>query len=169
MLEAGDAEKVRSFVASQRDSAFVQYRQDKNVEHPPASVDLDEFWEVLVGALLTSQQRSGPESYVSQFLRRKPFPLSYAFCKEQANVEVAAKRVLQEAEGIRFTNNISSYVMRNYTTLVNGLWSTTASVLESLVGQDSPDLERQAAEFVRKHFVGFGPKQSRNLLQGVGN
>lgn len=32
----------------------------------------------------------------------------------------------------------------------------------------TPATERQAAEFFAKHLKGFGPKQSRNLVQGLG-
>src|SRR4051794_37056495 len=32
----------------------------------------------------------------------------------------------------------------------------------------SPDTERNAARFIDDHYQGFGPKQSRNLLQGLG-
>jgi len=167
-LEPGEVARLRSFVAAQRDNAFVRYRIDKNVENPPTSVDISGFWEALVGCLLTSQQRSGPDSYVSRFLRRRPFPLSYGFYAEHSDPEIAGQGVLQAFGGIRFSNRIAKHLARNYAALSADLWSETTVILEPLIGQDSLELERQAAEFIREHFIGFGPKQSRNLLQGLG-
>jgi len=168
ICEPYEITQVRSFIAAQQDNAFVRYRITRNVSDPPTAVELGEFWELLVGALLTSQQRSGPDSYVSQFLRSKPFPLSYGFYEEQQDPEAAGRMRLQGFRGIRFSSRIAGFLAQNYVTLRSGLWPDTAKTLGSLIGQDSPRLERQAAEFVRHHFVGCGPKQSRNLLQGLG-
>jgi hypothetical protein len=54
------------------------------------------------------------------------------------------------------------------TFLQAGGWTKTAAVLEEVRANATPEVERRAAHFVDEHFRGFGPKQSRNLLQGVG-
>jgi hypothetical protein len=167
-IEPEEIETLRDFVASYRDNAFVRRRINKNVEDPLQSVEIAWFWEVLVGALLTSQQRSGPDSYVVRFIRTQPFPLSYTFYEEASDPEKAGRRVLQAFGGIRFNKRIANHLARNYAALSEGLWEETRVVFERLVNQDSPMLERRAAEFLSKYFVGLVPKQSRNLLQGMG-
>ncbi|MEZ5943940.1 MAG: hypothetical protein R3C18_21295 [Planctomycetaceae bacterium] len=52
--------------------------------------------------------------------------------------------------------------------LSNGGWEQTLAHLDDLCLNSSPKTERDVAAFVDKHFKGFGPKQSRNLLQGLG-
>jgi thermostable 8-oxoguanine DNA glycosylase len=167
-LTSEDVEYARNFVESRRDHAFVRGRIERNVENPPISVSIDRFWERLVGSLLTSRQRSGPGSAVARFLRSDPFLLSYDVYKSQSDPEEAAEQILKEFGGIRFNSRIADYLARNYKPLSKGLWKKTDGVLESLINQESPALERQAAEFLRENFVGLGPKQSRNLLQGLG-
>jgi thermostable 8-oxoguanine DNA glycosylase len=167
-LEADEIARLSSFVSARRDDFFVLSRIEKNVANPPTSVEIDRFWWVLVSCLLSSRQRSGPDSYVSRFLATKPFPLAYEFYQQQADPLAAGKRVLKAAGGIRFPNRIAEYLSKNYTKLSGGHWTQTKAILERLIGQDSPKLEREAAEFVRVHFIGLGPKQSRNLLQVLG-
>jgi hypothetical protein len=43
----------------------------------------------------------------------------------------------------------------------------TFSFLEQVRQDSCPETERQAVRFIDEHFQGFGPKQSRNLLQGL--
>lgn len=167
-FEPDEIECLSSFVSARRDNVFVRSRIERNMLNPPTSVDISQFWQILLSCLLSSQQRSGPNSPVSRFLESKPPPLTYEFYQQQADPLAAGKRVLKAARGIRFTNRIPEYLAKNYTRLNSGLWTQTKEVLGSLIGQDSPTLERQAAEFVQVSFIGFGPKQSRNLLQDLG-
>lgn len=47
-------------------------------------------------------------------------------------------------------------------------WRDTAEVLENVRLNPNPETERHAVRFIDEHYQGFGPKQSRNLLQGLG-
>jgi hypothetical protein len=84
--------ELREFVASQRDNALVCRRIEHHVEHPLQAVEVDWFWEVLVGALLTSQQPSGPDSYVVKFIRTKPFPQSAQRAQRFLGVSLCSQR-----------------------------------------------------------------------------
>jgi hypothetical protein len=159
---------LRSFVASQMESPFVRARVRRNLVSPPASVSVNAFWEVLVACLLTSQQRSGPDSPVSRFLLTAPFPLSYDFCLQQGDPATAAEDILGEFGGIRFKSRISGQLRQNLIALREGLWERTDQVLRGLYRNESPTEERRAAEYMAARFAGIGPKQSRNLLQGLG-
>lgn len=167
-VEPEEVAKLRRFVYTQKDNPFVRSRIERNVTNPPTSVEIDLFWQVLVSCLLTSRQRSGPDSYVSQFLRSKPFSLTYAFYQQESNPLAAGERVLRSAGGIRFYDRIAGYLAENYATLSSGMWVETREVIGGLIDQDSPSPEHQAARFMRENFKGVGPKQSRTLLQILG-
>jgi hypothetical protein len=74
-ISAKDATRVRNLVKQQKGSPLVQYRMRVNLAKVKAPVSRDTFWRALVGALLTSQQRSGPESSVSRFINTRPHPI----------------------------------------------------------------------------------------------
>jgi hypothetical protein len=167
-IEQKEIYQLQNFVASQIDNAFVKNRIIKNVEHPPKSISIELFWEVLVGCLLTSQQRSGPKSYVTKFLTTSPFPLSYHHFTEQDDRVGASKQILRSFGGIRFVNRISEQLAQNIEALHKGLWEQTSILLMKLVEQSTSSIEREVTDFVRNCYMGIGPKQSRNLLQGLG-
>jgi thermostable 8-oxoguanine DNA glycosylase len=167
-VDPSEKEQLRAFVTAQSSNVFVRNRYSKNVINPPVSVTLEDFWQSLVGCLLTSRQRSGPDSHVSRFLLTEPFPLSYQFFQLQRNPESAASHVLKEFGGIRFTSRIPQFLAKNYLAIQRGLWQSTNRVLQQTIDQRKPQAERKAAEFIRRNYKGFGPKQSRNLLQDLG-
>jgi hypothetical protein len=167
-LDQTEIARLQSFVAGQMGNPFVRGRISHNVENPPAAVSVLAFWEVLVGCLLTSQQRSGPDSPVSRLLATTPFPLSYDFYLRQADPVTAAEDLLSGLGGIRFKTRISGQLARNFGALGAELWESTEQVLRRLYENESPAEERRAAEFMAASLAGIGPKQSRNLLQGLG-
>ena len=75
-VDASDVKCVQALVASQSINPFVQERMQKNLWKEPPTISKKRFWEVLVACLLTSQQRSGPQSRVNRFINQRPFPLS---------------------------------------------------------------------------------------------
>jgi len=167
-VEPSDVEKVQAFVEAQRENAFVQDRIKGNVEQRPASISREQFWRLSVGCLLTSQQRSGPDSPISRFMRSDPFPLPYAFFSSHSDPASAASDVLKQASGIRFTNRIGDFLAENHEKLQQGLWPEMQEALNGLIGEHTLADERRVAGFVRERLKGFGPKQSRNLLQDLG-
>jgi hypothetical protein len=167
-LDQQEITRLQAFVSERQNDAFVRSRIRKNIEAPPTSVSVDEFWYELVGCLLSSQQRSGANSPISRFLRTEPFPLSYTFFREQAKPATAGRQVLTEFGGIRFTNRIPDFLAKNLAALETGLWEPTHAVLAALIDRRTAAQEREAAEFLRIRYAGIGPKQARNLLQGLG-
>ncbi len=122
----------------------------------------------MVGCLLTTQQRSGPKSNVTRFLNIKPFPLSLRRCKNSKDINLLVISELQKSGGIRRTNKIADEIRTNITFLDSSFWSKMLVYLNRLMHEDNPALEREAAQLIAKNLKGFGPKQSRNLLQGMG-
>jgi N-glycosylase/DNA lyase len=57
---------------------------------------------------------------------------------------------------------------RDFAKLEGGEWQTALSHCDSLIGQNSREAEVRVATYIDRTFGGFGPKQSRNLLQELG-
>lgn len=165
---SNDIIKVKKFVELHRNNPFVQQRIQRNLADKKAIISLDEFWFAMVSCLLTTQQRSGPDTPVSHFILTKPFPLSYALCKSQDVLYDFAHEILTNFGGIRRTNRLSKEIATNFSALQQSLWDRTCYVLEELRANLNAQKERKSAEFIDEHFMGFGPKQSRNLLQTLG-
>jgi hypothetical protein len=167
-IDPEDVEKVRNLFEQQQNTPFVKMRIRRNLAKDKLPITVDEFWCVMVGCLLTTQQRSGPETPVSRFLLTKPFPLNLDLCRQQKDLAAYAKGVLADFGGIRRSTMIGEEMAVNLAFLNTGGWERIFEHLECVRLNRSPEIERRAAEFVDENFRGFGPKQSRNLLQGLG-
>jgi len=167
-IEQSDIQRVKSFVELHKDDYFVKMRKALNLADEKQAVSKDAFWRQLVACLLTSVQRSGPTSFVARFLRSDPFPLAYSACISHHDVEAFAKTALTGFGGIRRTNVIPHQIAINLRVLEQGLWQPILAKLGTLQVPANRVAEREAAELIRHSFKGIGPKQSRNLLQGLG-
>ena len=167
-ISPGDVEKVRVIIERQESSPLVQYRINVNLAKEKPRVSRDSFWRALVGALLTSQQRSGPESSVSRFINTRPHPIGYAVCRRQPRLSVFLQTTLADFGGIRFSTKLASELRSNYSLLESGAWRDVLRQLNALNTPVAPKVEREVAEYLDDAFKGLGPKQSRNLLQGLG-
>jgi len=119
---------------------------------------------------LSADHRSavGPTSFVARFLRKEPFPLTYKACIGQADPEAYAKDILTNFGGIRRTNIIPKQLAANLGYLKAEMWQSTCEALEKLRDSPNRSTEQEVADFIRGEYEGFGPKQSRNLLQSLG-
>ncbi|HEY4579692.1 MAG TPA: hypothetical protein VIG89_01535, partial [Candidatus Acidoferrales bacterium] len=71
-----DVKVVQRLLEAQGDTEFVRKRRTRNVAMPPPDFSRSEFWLVLMGCLLTTQQRSTKGSPVNLFVESEIFPLS---------------------------------------------------------------------------------------------
>ncbi len=153
---------------------FVQYRLQHNVHGSVPEIDDDALWMAHMMCLLTTQQRSGPNSPINVFLAREPFPLSLTTCRNADSLEDTALRLLTDSNGIRRTNKIAKAVSANLMMLEQGKWDELRQWRDTLSSQrakaPSPEHrtnEENAANYMND-FVEFGPKQSRNFWQSLG-
>ena len=167
-IEPDDIAKVQAFFAQHQDTPFVKKRVATNLRDDKPPVTKPMFWERMVGCLLTSQQRSGPNTAVSRFLRTQPLPLGYESCVRQKNLDTFTRTVLTKFGGLRRTTTIGKELSANLSYLENGGWYPVLSHLHEIILHPDPETERRAADFIDEKLKGFGPKQSRNLLQGLG-
>jgi hypothetical protein len=173
-MNSTDVRVIKDFVRQKMASPFVQARIRRNVEPQQINPTREVVWFVIIGCLLTTQQKSGPDSAVKRFLDLRPFPLGLNHC-EQPLVESLARRVLSDFGGIRFTTKIPKQVAFNLGVLKDGTWITVEDQIEKLREQrvrlpSAQDYvrERLAARTVASSLLGFGPKQSRNFWQWLG-
>src|SRR5207237_406307 len=85
-INDNDTSRVNDFV-TQYQNAFVIYRISKNINRHNIRVDKNSILKSLIMCLLTSQQRSGPNSSIGIFLRQEPFSLTDEIISAERNVE----------------------------------------------------------------------------------
>jgi hypothetical protein len=168
-VSRGDALRAREFYQSRAHTSFVKERIRRNVEGARPPRTLDGFWRAHLSCLLTSQQRSGPGSPVSKFLRAHRFPVPYEQCHGASDVEEFVRSKLKRAGGIRLYNNVARFAARNAEWLAIHGWNHVRDRVAPLAhGTASADEERVVADYFVGQLHGIGPKQSRNLLQLLG-
>ncbi|MFN0252732.1 MAG: hypothetical protein ACKV2T_38010 [Kofleriaceae bacterium] len=173
-IEKGDRRVVADLIASTSGHRVVQERLSRNVDGAAPTFNRDEVWRVLIGCLLTTQQKSGPNAPISRVLHATKFPLTLKACKRR-DVCGFVESTLTKAGGIRRAPTIAAEVARNLATLDDGGWKQIEAEftkllqlrLRSPVANDGVR-ERSSAEIVDRLLVGFGPKQSRNFWQWLG-
>ncbi len=173
VVDRQDTERVAEFVVSQRGRSFAQHRIRKNVRGPVPSFHREVFWQAMVSCLLTTQQRSGPESAVTRFICTEPFPLDLQTCVQQPEVDDYVERIVTDFGGLRRARRIGEEVRACLVWLEGqGGWLEIECEANALAEcrrcrpQGSDKLaERAAAKLVAENLKGFGPKQSRNLWQ----
>jgi len=128
----------------------------------------------MTACLLTTQQRSGPNSSISKFLTTNPYPLSYQYIIKSHDIEKDSYEILVQFGGIRRTNRISDELKSNFKWLENNGWSKILKLSEKLIEArkqgpvfENIIIEREACLLVQ-NLKGIGPKQSRNLWQALG-
>ena len=167
-IDSKDIERVRAFYKQYEHNRFVLERWKCNVINPPTIISKDEFWYTMIECLLTTQQRSGPESAVMKFVKQRPFPLSYEFCLKTRNLEGFCEETIRQFGGIRRGKKIGQAAHENLARLEAGTWKEVFTSLEQLGKGRSPADERRVARLIDARLAEFGPKQSRNLLQTMG-
>ena len=169
-VDASDVEKVQSFLKSHQDSSLVKERIALNLRDDKPAITKDEFWYRMVVCLLMTQQRSGPSSAVERFSKQTPFPLRYDVCVRQGDLlNSFAWQEMTNFGRLNFSGRTAGELVANLHYLENNDgWHHTMSALDKLRLNQTAECEREAAEFIDSKFDGFGPKQSRNLLQSLG-
>src|SRR5262249_11899104 len=147
-IEPTDIEKVKAFLDLHRDDLFVRQRIEWNLRDDKPAVKKEDFWQQMVACLLTTQQRSGPTSAVTRFIRTTPFPLAYKTCLEQPSVEKFAKATLTKFGGLRRTNLLAGEIATNLTRLEERMWRQTLETLGTLGSNKNVGPEREAAAFI---------------------
>lgn len=167
-IDPEDIVNVKAFYVRHFNNSFVQERIENNLRDEQPEITKDQFWQQMVACLLTTQQRSGPTSPVVKFILAEPFPLDYEISRKRDDLAEFVRTVLSEFGGLRRSTIICKELATNLLFLISGGWELTFSQLDEVRLNSNPETERKAASFIADNFKGFGPKQSRNLLQCLG-
>ncbi len=173
-------EAVKAIVEQKASDRIVVERQLRNVDGMPPDIDEESLWHEHIMCLLTSKQPSSWNDPVPRFLRETPFPLSLEKCRQADDVFAFVRSTLHASPGIRFRDQrIPAAVSENFKALEAGGWDKLLSWAEVLKRrrrrkhtwmnyEADRDLEEEAADYIDKHYKGFGPKQARNFWQALG-
>ena len=167
-ISTADIDRVRDFLSAAAKDPLVEARVATNLATRKEKLSKAGFWHALVGCLLTTQQKSGPNSAVARFMRARPFPISYNLCRSESATHSFVTAVLSDFGGIRRSTRIGKELAANLTTLQGGRWDEVLERVNSLLPAATREKELEVAEYLDELLIGLGPKQSRNLLQGVG-
>jgi len=167
-IEPSDIQKVKSFYEAQKTNAFVLNRIERNVKKALPQFSNELFWEAMISCLITTQQRSGPNSSVTKFICTKPFLLNYSKCKASDDLQNTVEETIRKFGGLRRGKTIGEEVEFNFKWLENGGWGIVHEIVEDMTKNQTTETERKSAEHIIDNLKGFGPKQSRNLLQSLG-
>lgn len=173
-IEEQDIEKVNQLIIKNRDQSFYQKRLLKNVRKQGVISDQEGIWKSIIVCLLTSQQNSSAESPISKFSRQKPFPLDLATCiSKSENLEKFISNELKHFGGIRFYDRIAYLLTKNYEYLQRSNWvlfeEVNTILTQNFISSEVQiKAERECAGKIQENLKGFGPKQSRNVLQMLG-
>lgn len=104
---------IRKIVEDNKNDDFVQRRIARNVRGDRPSITPSHCWHVHMMCLLTTQQRSGPNSRVARLLAEKPFRLRLGRLKRSSDAQKEISRVLKNFGGIRRTESIAKQAKAN--------------------------------------------------------
>lgn len=165
-IEKRDIKAVQQLYDTQISNPFVKNRVKRNIDQQYEKIDKENIWKRLVMCLLTTQQRSGPDGAIAKFSRISPFPLEYNNCKNLDERSIVD--ILDIYPGIRRKNKIAAELICNLQWLENNRWKDLMFYINKIQSTNAQADEREAALFIMDNLKGFGPKQSRNLLQSLG-
>ena len=103
-----------------------------------------------------------------QFREQKAISLAYKAVHGARHPETFIAKTLRTAGGIRFADKIASELSQNLSLLEASEWAPTLEQCNRLTRLVPRDVEIEVAAHIQNHFLGFGLKQSRNLLQSLG-
>ncbi len=161
-----DIQKIKK-VLIDNENPFLIKRRERNVNRQNIVINEDVIIKTMIACLLTSQQRSGPNSVVGRFLSKEPFPINFESISKVDKIEDYLKQKLKKNELTRYINRISHFFASNIKKIEKDNWLIIKK-LENLKDIDSKEEERKIADKLNNDFDGFGPKQSRNFLQSLG-
>ncbi len=173
-IEDKDVEKINQLINKNKDKVLYKNRLEKNVNKKGIITDREKIWKSIIVCLLTSQQNSSADSPIAKFAASKPFPLELEICKSHSEkLEKFVSKELQNSRGIRFYDRIATLLNKNFENLEKTDWKIFEEISSTLNNKNLDlelqiKLERECAKKIQDNLKGFGPKQSRNLLQILG-
>jgi thermostable 8-oxoguanine DNA glycosylase len=162
-----DIDSVKTFIENNH-NPFVAARVRRNIHKEDLEINEDSVLRSMVMCILTSQQRSGPNTPVGRFLQKDPFPITFQTIISETDPEAFFRTTLQNNGLNRYINKIPKFFVDNYKFLITTNWQIINLIKTHLQFDSDKKSERKLANYINDNFQGFGPKQSRNFLQTLG-
>jgi len=164
IFEEEDFKKVYDIIKQQEKSDLVRKRKECNVNGFQIEVSKEKLWLDMLRCLLTTQQKSSKGSPINKFMVEQCNNVKLEKCLNEINsIEEYFVELLKNFGGIRRYNIIAKDLQKNLQQLEQSEWE----VLNIFNVSTTLDDERILVDHVSS-FRGFGPKQSRNLIQMLG-
>jgi len=123
-ISTEDISKVKKVVLD-NENPFLANRRRKNIDRRGIEITKDTVIATMIACLLTSQQRSGPNSNVGKFLNLIPFPLTYEGLIKSNDLKKYTKNILIKNNLKRYVNRISDFFSNNLKLIEDNNWETT--------------------------------------------
>jgi hypothetical protein len=101
-IEPKGGEALAALVTTFTEHPFIVSRRARNIRGARKRADRAESWEAVLGARLTSQPKSGPETAANRCIAADPFPLRLVDGDLAPDVEVLARGRIGASWRIRF-------------------------------------------------------------------
>jgi hypothetical protein len=167
-VTADDKACVKALVEKQGTTKIVRDRYDRNLAESKPQVTKDRLWRAMVCMRLTTLARSGPKSKIATFQSLSPFSLAYDTTRKQQSREDFILNTLRAHQVGRHPPTISEQLDNNLKRLEDAEWPHALKQCNRLVRLERRETECEVADYIDEKFEGFGPKQSRNVLQALG-
>ena len=155
----------------ERTPSFKPWLKDwkKNLDGNKPRITKQAFWREMVHARLTSQNKV---ELVQEFMEIRPFPLAHERLLSERDVKDFIAKQVRQAK-LRFPDKTGRELACNFALLAGGaVWNQARDECKRLTRlpattdeKERQRTEREVARSIEDTFKGFGPKQSRNLLQ----
>lgn len=159
---------VEAILDRQRDSELVRDRFERNLAETKPSVTKERFWQAMVCMRITTLADSGPDSRIALFQSLTPFPLAYDTMREQQSPEDFIHKTLDTHQVGTYRGTISKDLAGAFKLLEDNEWQRALDQCNRLIRLEPRETEAEVADYIMDTFNGFGPKQSRNVLQELG-
>ncbi|MEN9549626.1 MAG: hypothetical protein RIR12_2217 [Bacteroidota bacterium] len=172
-IDTNDIKNLNDFCNIYNQTDFFIRRRERNISKENLDLSREFIWKAMVTCLLTTQQNSSSNSPISNFIRQTPFPLELNICKTKNDLKTYVAETISNFGGIRRNLTIADELDTNFKRLEKSNWQLFDAVIYNLnrpatESKSQIENERMNAEMIVEGLKGFGPKQSRNLLQILG-
>jgi hypothetical protein len=116
-ISQDDVKKTREFIKQNESKVYARKRVKDNISFPPPEINREIIWECMFDCLLSTRQKSGPNSPIAIFQNQKPYPLSYEVCLQQNNIENFIRTQIGTNPSIQYKNKIAKFAAYNLTWL----------------------------------------------------
>ena len=169
-IEDSDVTTVKDIIQQQSCARIVLDRIKNNLADNKRCVTKRRLWKEIVSSRLTTLARVSKDGNLARFLNTHEHRLSYN-CIEKISSDRLESYVLETLHSHSIGTHrrkISSDLAKNFITLEAKGWDEVLFQCNQLIRLQPRATEAKVANYINDRLVGFGPKQSRNMLQGIG-